>query len=206
VSYTAGQKLRATQMGGAYVCTSTTRPAGHFGQTIIETDTGMMLVYNGSTWKDLAVWDSTVSHEWAATQTIAQSIPTVTDRPLAFNNVVTTSADVTQGTSTAGAIANGKITVNRAGIWSIEAGIRWSVAVSGSQYGIWISSDGGTSRYANQFSNQGGVAAFDQSCSIMSRFPSGSTFVVNAWQNSAGAVNTGILNGAIYLRATWIRP
>jgi hypothetical protein len=205
MSYTAGQRVRASQMGGMYVCTSSTRPDGHIGQLIYETDTGRAMMYSGTGWINFQALE-TVAHEWAATQTIAQSIPTVTDRPLAFNNVITTTPDVTQGTSTAGAIAQGKITINRAGIWSIEAGIRWSVAVSGSQYGIWISSDGGTSRFANQFSNQGGTAAFDQSASIMSRFASGSTFVVNAWQNSAGAVNTGILNGAVYLRATWIRP
>ena len=204
MSYTAGQKLRATQMS-MYVCTSATRPDGHTGQLIYETDTGRAMMYSGSTWINFQALE-TVSHEWAATQTIAQSIPSATDRPLAFNNVVTTSPDVTQGTSTAGAIAQGKITINRAGIWSIEAGIRWAAPNAAAQYGIWISSDGGTSRYANQFSNAGGTSDFDQSCGIVSRFASGSTFVVNAFQNSGGAESTAILNGAVYMRATWIRP
>ena len=49
MSYTAGQKLRATQMS-MYVCTSATRPDGHTGQLIYETDTDAFQVYNGSAW------------------------------------------------------------------------------------------------------------------------------------------------------------
>jgi hypothetical protein len=50
MSYTAGQKLRATQMGGRYVCTSTTRPPGHVGQEIYETDFKRFMMYDGTQW------------------------------------------------------------------------------------------------------------------------------------------------------------
>jgi hypothetical protein len=83
------------------------------------------MFYSGSGWLNFQAVE-TVSHEVAYTQTIAQSIPTGTDRPLGFNNAVTTTTDVTQGTSTGGSIANGKFTLNRAGMWTIDAGIRWA--------------------------------------------------------------------------------
>jgi hypothetical protein len=204
VSFTAGQKLRASQMQG-YVCTSGTRPAGHTGQLIYETDTGRWMFYSGSGWLNFQAVE-TVSHEVAYTQTISQSIPTSTDRPLGFNNAVTTSTDVTQGTSTGGSIANGKFTLNRAGIWTIDAGIRWAAPNSASQYGIWLGPDNGTSRYAAQFSNSGGTANFDMSLSATSRFASGTTFNVYAWQNSGGAESTDILGGSTFFRACWMRP
>lgn len=49
MSYTAGQKLRASQMS-VYVCTSTTRPIGHVGQLIYETDFRRFVMYDGSQW------------------------------------------------------------------------------------------------------------------------------------------------------------
>lgn len=49
MAYTAGQKLRASQMTVA-VCTAATRPAGHSGQIAFETDTGKLILYNGSAW------------------------------------------------------------------------------------------------------------------------------------------------------------
>jgi hypothetical protein len=49
MSFTAGQKLRATQMP-FFVCTSGTRPTGHTGQPVYETDTGRIAVYTGSVW------------------------------------------------------------------------------------------------------------------------------------------------------------
>lgn len=52
MAYTAGQKLRASQMS-TFACTSATRPAGHSGQTIYETDTGRILVYTGSAWRSI---------------------------------------------------------------------------------------------------------------------------------------------------------
>lgn len=205
MSYTAGQKLRASQMSG-YVCTSSTRPAGHSGQVIIETDTGMSKIYTGSSWIDYAAWDPTVSHECAYTQTIAQTIPTGTDRPLGFNTAVTTTTDVTQGTATGGSIANGKFTLNRGGVWAICAGIRWAAPNAASQYGIWLGPDNGTSRFANQLQNCGGTSAFDQSVAVTDRYASAQTFNVYAFQNSGGNEDTAILNGAIYFRAVWIRP
>lgn len=206
MSYTAGQKLRATQMP-FFVCTSGTRPTGHSGQVIIETDTGMAKIYTpGGSWIDFYAWDPTVSHEAVYTQTIVQTIPTATDRPLGFNTAVTTTNDVTRGTATGGAIANGKFTLNRGGIWAIEAGCRWGAPNAASQYGIWIGPDNGTSRFCEQFSNAGGTAAFATTCGTTERFASGQTFNVYAFQNSGGNEDTAILNGSIYFRATWIRP
>lgn len=50
MTFTAGQKLRASQMPG-YVCTSSTRPSGHSGQIIYETDTDRLVMYTGSSWR-----------------------------------------------------------------------------------------------------------------------------------------------------------
>ena len=108
MSFTAGQKLRASQMPG-YVCTSSTRPTGHSGQIIYETDTGFFMWYNGSNWDYLQA-TSGISHEAEYYASTAQTIPTATDRPLAFDTAVITSSDVTRGTSTAGTISNAKFT------------------------------------------------------------------------------------------------
>jgi len=204
MSYTAGQKLRASQMS-VYVCTSATHPAGHTGQLIYETDTGLYAWYDGSAWRSFVATGVT-NHEAEYYLSGTQTIPTATDRPVGFDTSVITASDVTQGTSTAGSIANAKFTLNRAGIWSIDAAIRWATTSSGNRYGLWIGPDNGTTRYGEQFSIPNGTAAFTPSAGFTKRFVAGDTIVVNAFQDSGSNKDVAVVNQGTHIHLTWMRP
>lgn len=63
----AGQGVPSLRPG---VCTSTTRPTNPYdGQVIYETDTGLLLVYNGSAWKPYATESLTAADGYLRYQT-----------------------------------------------------------------------------------------------------------------------------------------
>jgi hypothetical protein len=145
-------------------------------------------------------------HEAAYTAAGAQSIPTATDRPLAFATGNYTTADVSIGTSTGGAIANAAFTLNRGGLWIVEGGVRIGNAVAGKSYGIWLGPDGGSTRYRAQFVDSGGTDAMEFSISICSRFSAGTVLNLNFWHNEGVARSTVLLNGSNSIRFAWLRP
>ncbi len=127
MTWVAGQKIRASQMPG-YVCTSSTRPAGHSGQIIYETDTGMTAIYTGSAWRYLAPTGEIASdaqYQAASDQTIASGSDTL----VAFGTTKLSSPLVTRGTSGAGHYFR----LNRAGRWAINTTVRWGNSASGGE-------------------------------------------------------------------------
>jgi hypothetical protein len=193
---------------GALFCTSTTRPSTPYaGQTVFETDTQLFAFWTGSAWiQFIGPTNGSAVHEVEYNQTAIQSIPNATDTPLNFDQAVTTSADVTRATATGGSIANGKFTLNRAGLWTIGAGSRMQTA-SGASAGIWIGLDNsGAFRLGGSMQNSGGAANVEASVSFTRRFGAATPLNVYAWQNSGSAKNTDPFAGCIHFRAAWLRP
>lgn len=125
MSYTAGQKLRASQMS-VYACTSTTRPTGHTGQLIYESDTGGLVMYDGSQWLYMGSTGA-VNTSYRGHQSSGQAITTSTNTLVSIDTDDVTSALVTKATLGAGH----KFTLNRAGMWMVTAAVRWPTASSG---------------------------------------------------------------------------
>jgi hypothetical protein len=128
MTYTAGQKVRASQMTG-YVCTSSTRPTGHSGQMIYETDTGMYAGYVGGAWRYLFATGeigSDASFNAASNQTIGNAVDTV----IAFGTDLVTSPLVVKGTTGAGHYFR----LQRAGRWLATSTIRWASNATGERY------------------------------------------------------------------------
>jgi hypothetical protein len=119
MGYTAGQILRASQLGPV-PCTSATRPGDpHEGLLIVESDTGMTAIYSGSNWRYLApTGEVNTSGEYnqSGTQSAANAAGTI----VAWGNISTATPLVTRGTSGAGH----SFTLNRAGVWTVSYSLR----------------------------------------------------------------------------------
>jgi len=127
MTWVAGQKVRASAMPG-YVCTSGTRPSGHSGQIIYETDTGMTAIYTGSAWRYLVPTGEIASdaqYQAASDQTISSGSDTLA----AFGTTKLSSTLVTRNTSGAGHAFR----LNRAGRWAINTTVRWENSASGGE-------------------------------------------------------------------------
>jgi hypothetical protein len=167
----------------------------------------MFAFYTGSAWiQFIGPTNGSAVHEAEYNQTGSQSVPNIADTPLNFDQAATITADVTRGTATVGSIANGKFTLNRAGLWAIDAGARMTAA-SGHSLGIWIGLDNSTSfRLGEHFENSGGVANVGLNVCFTRRFGAATPLCVYAWQNSGSAKATDVVAGSTHFRAAWLRP
>ena len=193
---------------GALFCSSSTRPSSPYaGQTVFETDTQLFAFWTGSAWiQFIGPTNGSTVHECEYNQTVIQGISTGVDTPLNFDQAVTTTPDVTRSTATGGSIPNGKFTLNRSGLWAIDAGFRIATASTFSS-GIWIGLDNSAAfRLGASFQNSGGAANIETSVSFTRRFGAATPLNVYAWQNSGSQKNTDPFAGCIHFRASWLRP
>lgn len=145
-------------------------------------------------------------HEVEYQATTIQSIPSGTDRPIAYPTAMWISPDVTKLTSTTGAIPDAMFRLNRDGIWAIDAGCRLQVGAN-TQAGLWLGLDGAGMRFAGSIPGNGtGTGNFELAVSCTRRFGAGTGICANAWQSSGVAKNTDPFNQSMHFRATWLRP
>lgn len=198
MSYAAGQKLRASQMS-TYVCTSSTRPAGHSGQIIYETDTGMTAIYDGSTWRYLVPdGTSSVRTDVEYNASAAQGIPNSTNTILAFGTNSLISSLVTKATNGAGH----QFTLNRAGLWSITCTLRYVGSVNARETYIDINGTYGVLAAQSTVTNVN--VATTQNVSVVKAFPAGTVIYVRGFQSSGGTLNTDPTAGWSRLNLAWI--
>lgn len=201
MAYAAGQKLRASQLS-TYVCTSTTRPTGHSGQWIYETDTQMLAINDGSTWRYIAATGA-VAQDVEYNMATAQSIPNITDTLVEFGLANVTSPMVTRTVSGSGH----RFTVGRAGRWVVVTTLRYgSSAAAGERYGA-------IRKNANPVSSQGTVKAavgapvtFNLTATL--RLVVGDIIDVITFQGSGGAASLETNNNSAWgrLNISWIGP
>jgi hypothetical protein len=159
-----------------------------------------------------------VSHEAEYYNGAVQTITPNGDRPLSFPTALSITNDVTKGIATAGATPDAKFTLNRDGVWAIDAGFRLNGMQDGYSAGIWLGLDGTTAWrlagafntnavLANTVSASGGPTGPTQEWSISAtrRCGLGTAFNVYAWHNSQGNKNSEPLGQTIHFRATWLR-
>ncbi|MEU7817055.1 hypothetical protein [Pseudonocardia sp. NPDC049154] len=203
MSFTAGQKLRASQMPG-YTCTSTTRPTGHTGQTIYETDTGMVALYTGTGWNYL-VPTGEIGSDAAFNGSAAQTIANTTDTIFAAGTTVISSPLVTRTTSGVGH----RFTLNRTGRWAFMFNPRWGApggAIGGERYAAIRK---GTAVIAsNGFISQAQNSPTTMNVNCIQRCTSGEWIEFWVYQNSGGSRDLENNSGASWGRCqlTWLGP
>jgi hypothetical protein len=158
------------------------------------------------------------SHEAEYYNGGVQTLTPSGDRPLSFPTAMATTPDVTKGIATGGSTPDAKFTLNRDGIWAIDAGFRLNGMQDGYSAGIWLGLDN-TAAFrlagafntnavlANTVSASGGPTGPTQEWSIacVRRFGIGTALNVYAWHNSQGNKNSEPLGQTIHFRATWLR-
>lgn len=205
MAFVAGQKLRASQLS-TYVCTSSTRPAGHSGQIIYETDTGLLAVYTGSAWAYFAATGEIASDakfQGSGTQSVATS----SDVPVSFGSTVLSSAYVTRGTTGAGHYFR----INRPGRYIITATCRYQPDAAGGERYIGLLRSG-TAVYAaagvpKPSATNGPttlvVATIARVTSAEAGTPA-ADFHVAAWQSSGGSLTLDGTAGWRTIYFTWL--
>lgn len=178
------------QLHRAYACLSTARPTGvGAGFIIRETDTGAVLIWDGTTWAPIATPAAggggtpgvTAHAQFSASS--AQSVPTGIDTPCAFAATNTASTAVTRAATGAGH----QFTLNTSGIWAISSTIRYaSTSADGERYaGIHLAGSGGDP-LAGEGHNQDLQGTVTLNVAVTRYFASGAAIVVNLWQGTGG--------------------
>lgn len=198
MTYTAGQKLRASEMSG-YTCTSATRPTGHTGQIIYETDTGQTAIYtSGGTWKYLApTGEVSTGAEYNATS--AQTVATSSDTVIAFGTENVASSLVTRGTSGAGHT----FTLNRAGLWQIGVTLRYNGVAANRETYIEIRESGYGIMAADSVVTNLNLAT-TMHCTVSKVFEATDVVFARTFQSSGGNLNTIETQGWTRINLNWI--
>jgi hypothetical protein len=158
------------------------------------------------------------SHEAEYYNGSVQTLTPGGDRPLSFPTAMATTPDVTKGIATGGSTADAKFTLNRDGIWAIDAGFRLNGMQDGYSSGIWLGLDNSAAFrlagsfttnavLANQTSTSGGPTGptLEWSIACVRRFGIGTALNIYGWHNSQGNKNSEPLGQTIHFRATWLR-
>lgn len=202
MSFTAGQKVRASQMPG-FVCTSSTRPTGHAGQYIYETDTGMVALHDGTNWQYVFATGAT-TQDAEFNMATAQSIANTTDTMVEFGTTNVSSPLVTKAASGTGHT----FTLNRSGRWVITTTLRFAANASAGERYFAIRRTG-----TEVIASTGGVKAaisgpWTANLSVTKRFGVGD--VISGWvyQSSGAAASMESNNGAAWGRInfSWVGP
>lgn len=160
------------------------------------------------------LWTSHEAEYYAST---VQSIAPGGDRPLMFPVTGSITQDVTKGIATGGSTADAKFTINRDGVWVVEAGYRINGMTDGTSAGIWLGLDGTAAfRFCGSFTTNAVVAntanpgangaTQEWSISCTRRFGAGTGFNVYGWHNAAAARNSEPLGQTNHIRLIWLRP
>lgn len=153
------------RLSRAFECTSGTRPTGvPSGFLIRETDTGLVLVYNGSSWTGLGTsgggggGGGSTGGRWSATGA-GQSIPNTSSGPgtiVAFGTA--SSSPVPTGVTRTTEGAGHKFELLSSGVWSAAATVRVASASAGGECSasIWSDLNGDGSGYDYNVDQDGG--------------------------------------------------
>jgi hypothetical protein len=193
MGYTAGQTLRASQLGPV-PCTSATRPSSpHEGLLIVESDTGMEGIYSGGAWRYL-VPTGEISTNGEYNQATTQSAANAAGTIVAFGTISTSTPLVTRGTSGAGH----SFTLNRAGIWAVSYSVRTSSATGERHATI---NDAVGEAAAASFTGTG----FAQlNVNLTRYFGSGTVLTCQLYQSTGGSITIQGSNGQTRLHLSWL--
>lgn len=207
MAYAAGQKLRASQMS-VYVCTSSTRPSGHSGQIIYETDTGMLAMYTGTSWRYITATGEIASDATYRQGGTAQTINNATDTVARFDVAVQTSPLIVRGTTGPGHYFR----MQRPGRHIIASTIRWAQTTATGERYMSINRGGTEVLMANGQIKTNTNDRLTQNCTVVFRVAVGdentsaADIHVNLYQNSGGDRQLEYAPGWCQIAISWIGP
>jgi hypothetical protein len=175
---------------------------------VYNTTDGMIYRYDGANWVAVAATGGGTAatvHESRYEQTTLQNVVNATDTKLIFNSAPAVSAADVTGT---GSFTD--FLINRAGVWIIEAGVKYALNAGGGERHIWIQ-QGTTfvvgSRKAQQ--TLANVAALPATLSVSTvlRVSAATSFCIGTFQNCGATLATDVGFGGInHVSLTWLRP
>lgn len=169
----------------AVPCVSTGHPTSPpQGMIIFETDTGLWLGWDGDSWNPLL--DSGATPNTAEAQFSAnalQSVPTNTDRVVAFTTGQVTNAHIAQATKSTGH----KFTIDLAGRWTVSTTVRYPDDTHSGLRRISLFTEAAPADAVAQQGHHGGDSEDTLSLSVTRRFSAGTAFFVMTRQESGGS-------------------
>lgn len=132
-----------------------------------------------------------------ASRSTTLNVPLTTYTVPAFDTIDAATADVTWNA------AGGVATLQRSGIWTLDAGVGWAANSAGGRR-IIIADSADNSYYRTDTPNMGASEQTYQQTSGTRYLAAGSTVKVRLWNNVGGGIST--VAGWLYLSMTWIGP
>lgn len=132
-----------------------------------------------------------------ASRSTALSVPITTYTVPAFDTLDLVTADVSWNA------AGGVATLNRSGIWSLDAGVGWGINGTGGRR-IIIADSADNSYYRTDCPNMGASEQTYLQTGGTRYLAAGSTVKIRLWNNVTGGLST--IAGWLYLTMTWIGP
>lgn len=172
--------------------------APYEGQIVFNNTDDMLYRRTSGVWVAFAACGDTL-HEGRYYQNTGQSIPNTTDTVLTFETTAYTTADVTRGAGF------DTFTVNRAGLWAINAGYRIGSGTAGERH-LFIALNGTAvgNRLAGDTAETGLTCSL--ACSVDARLSVNDVIRAGYFQSS-GASRTGAVSGqSSFIALTWLRP
>lgn len=171
------------QRGGPHDLTAAQRgaltvPQGlHRGYQAYETDTGVLLLWSGTAWR---VLDGGGHARYNSTGAAVTAMGTSVAMKVAFPTAEDAHPDISVDA------ANQVFTLNRAGLWHIDAVVNIGIATAG-RFLVYINDGVGTTTYAAHATIPGAAGSIEPPVSTTKRFAAGSTISIGAYSTPAGS-------------------
>lgn len=187
--------------GMGVVSSTASIPYPYTGQLVFATTDNMIYRYTGAAWV-ACIATGTTNHEARYYQSTGQTVNNITDTKIQFANALYTSADVT-----AGGTSNDQFTLVRAGLWHIEAGVRYPATTSGERH-IFINMDTVVTGLGNRIAGSSNHVATTAALSVATdyRVAANTPCHIGTYQNSGAARVLSISGETIHVAFTWVRP
>ncbi len=181
------------------------------GQLVFSTQDNLVYRWNGADWiGSVATGGGAVGTTATPTRHEAryetrgnvQSFASGVDTRSRFPTVVYASPDITASAN------NDTFTLNRAGIWSIDAAFRMTAPGGSGEYHTYMAITDGVNtgiRYTNTMSRWFNTSPGTMSCATTNFFNAGATVSVIFWTDNAGRVHDAGWANVNHVSLTWLR-
>ena len=173
-------------------------PQGINGAMYYNDEYGKFRCFENYSWKECI--NTPYLHRYVATS--AQSITSATDTKINFASTVTDDGDISVA-------SNNTFTINKPGIWAINASIRFGTGTGGTgerylSIAGCVPSGQPTPRYGQTTNHQGGSYSTSLSTTGTARLTAGTEICIYGYQNSSGSLNTDTSWNGVTVSFTWL--
>lgn len=188
----------------AKVTSTAVVPSPVAGMIVFDVSDKTLKEYNGATWDAVGRYGTEYAGARGAfyyQSGTAQSIPAITDQRISFNSNLRTVADITTSTVSGGTV----FTVNRSGLWTISASMRYASGSDDTERYMAIANGALTTRFAEASSvSNTSTAALPIALGVTKTIPvtAGDSFTILAFHGGNTVGSGAISTDLTYLRST----